>query len=51
MGTRISIDKHVSKLEDILELNPKTLSTIRFENSIPDSITQHLKVNKITTHP
>jgi hypothetical protein len=44
MGTRISIDKSVTRLEEILDFNPKNLEKIKFENQIPDSITQHLKV-------
>ncbi len=44
MGSKLSIDKHVSPLEDILELNPKRLAEIQLESDIPDSITQHIKV-------
>jgi hypothetical protein len=44
MGGKISIDKHVSNLEEILEMNPKSFSKLKFENKIPDSITQHIKV-------
>ena len=40
------MDKHVSPLEDILELNSKRLANTIFENDIPDSITQHIKVIK-----
>jgi hypothetical protein len=47
MGARLSIDKHVSPLEDILELNPKRLANTRFESDTPDSITQHIKVRKL----
>ena len=44
MGSKISIDKHVSNLEDILEMNPKYFLKLKFENNIPDNITQHIKV-------
>jgi len=44
MGSKISIDKHVSSIEDILNMNPNNFSKIKFENKIPDYITQHLKV-------
>ncbi|KAM3134971.1 hypothetical protein pb186bvf_012971 [Paramecium bursaria] len=46
MGTKLSIDKHVSNLEDILELNTKLLEKIKFDCNIPDCITQHLKIWK-----
>jgi hypothetical protein len=39
MGSRISVDKHVSNLQDILELNPKLLEKVKFESNIPDCIT------------
>lgn len=39
MGTKLSIDKHVSNLEDILELNTKLLEKIKFDCNIPDCIT------------
>jgi hypothetical protein len=44
MGTKISIDKHVSSLEDILELTPAYFDKIKFESKISPEITQHLKV-------
>lgn len=44
MGSRISVDKHTSRLEDILDLNPKLLEKVKFESNIPDCITQHIKV-------
>lgn len=30
MGSFLSVDKHVSNLEDILELNPKFLAQTKF---------------------
>lgn len=46
MGNKISIDKYVSNLDDILKLNTKYFSTIKFENeNIPETVAQHLKVH------
>ena len=44
MGTSISIDKHVSSLDDILEMSPAYFDKIKFESKISPDITQHLKV-------
>lgn len=44
MGVKISIDKHVSELEDILEMSPHYLSRVQFDSKISPDITQHLKV-------
>jgi hypothetical protein len=30
MGSRISVDKHVSRLEDVLELNTKVIENLKF---------------------
>ena len=45
MGVKISIDKHVSELDDILEMSPQYLSKVQFESKISPDITQHLKVS------
>ena len=45
MGTKISIDKHVSNLDDILEMSPSYFEKIKFESKISPDITQHLKVS------
>lgn len=45
MGVKISIDKHVSELDDILEMKPNYLSKVQFESKINPDITQHLKVS------
>ena len=47
MGVKISIDKHVSELDDILGMKPNYLSKVQFESKINPDITQHLKVRKI----
>jgi hypothetical protein len=47
MGTKISIDKHVSNLDDILDMPPTYFDKIKFESKISPSITQHLKVRNI----
>lgn len=39
MGSRISIDKHTSNLDDILAMPPHYFQKIKFESKIPDSIT------------
>lgn len=44
MGSKISIDKHTSSLEDILDMSPYYFNKIKFENKIPENITQHIKV-------
>jgi len=44
MGVKISIDKHVSELDDILEMSPHYLSKVQFESKIGPEITQHLKI-------
>lgn len=49
MGAQISIDKHVSTLDDILEMSPSYFDKIKFESKISQNITQHLKVNIIET--
>ena len=47
MGTSISIDKHVSSLDDILEMPPAYFDKIKFESKISSDITQHLKVRQL----
>jgi hypothetical protein len=44
MGTQISIDKHVSNLDDILEMQSSYFEKIKFESKVSPDITQHLKV-------
>ena len=50
MGVKISIDKHVSELDDILEMSPHYLSRVQFESKIEPEITQHLKVSNPSPH-
>jgi hypothetical protein len=45
MGTQISIDKHVSNLDDILEMQSSYFEKIKFESKVSPDITQHLKVH------
>lgn len=49
MGSKLSIDKHVSNIEDILEMNPAYFSKLKIENNIPDNITQHIKVSSLSS--
>lgn len=51
MGSKLSIDKQVSKLEDLLELNTALLDIVKYESNIPDCITQHLKVTHAPQKP
>ena len=44
MGSKISIDKHISSLDDILDMSPTYFSKVKFESKISSDITQHLKV-------
>jgi hypothetical protein len=44
MGVKISIDKHVSELDDILEMSPTYLSRVQFESKVGPDVTQHLKI-------
>lgn len=44
MGTKLSIDKIVSELEDILAIDPTFFRRIRFLNRNPSGIAHHLKV-------
>ena len=44
MGIRISIDKHVSNLEELLEMSPSYFSKLKFESKIDQGIQHHLKV-------
>lgn len=39
MGTKISIDKHVSNLEDILDMSPSYFDKIKFESKVSPDIT------------
>lgn len=47
MGIRISIDKHVSSLEELLEMSPSYFSKLKFESKIDHAILHHLKVSRI----
>lgn len=44
MGGFLTIDKHVSNLEDVLELSPRVLSQTKFESHLPSEVTHHVKV-------
>jgi hypothetical protein len=39
MGVKISIDKHLSELDDILEMSPHYLNKVTFESKISPEIT------------
>jgi len=46
MGIRVSIDKHVSNLEELLEMSPSYFSKLKFESKVDAGIHQHLKVSE-----
>ncbi len=46
MGSTVSIDKHVSNLDELLEFAPGYFAGLQFENKIPEGLTQHLKIWK-----
>ncbi len=39
MGSSISVDKHVSNLDDLLEISPKLFQKIKFEGKIQHNVT------------
>ena len=45
MGQSFSIDKHVSSLDDLLDMSAYYFSKVKFESRISHDITQHLKVS------
>jgi hypothetical protein len=47
MGLNLSIDKHVSSLDELLEMSASYFNKVKFESKISPSITQHLKVSSI----
>ena len=51
MGTKLSIDKHVSDLEEILSMNPSYFRKIKFQNKSPMMISHHLKLWKFCEDP
>ena len=51
MGVRLSIDKHVSNLHELLEMSAQYFQKVRFESKISGDIKQHLKVSNTWDHP
>ena len=45
MGVRLSIDKHVSNLHELLEMSAQYFQKVRFASKISSDIKQHLKVS------
>ena len=45
MGERFSFDKHVSSLDDLLEMSALYFSKVKFESKLSPEICQHLKVS------
>lgn len=50
MGTKLSIDKHVSNLHELLEMSAQYFQKVKFESKISADLTQHLKVGEAFTH-
>ena len=50
MGQRLSIDKHVSNLHELLDRSPHYFERIRFESKISPDIKQHIKVSTSNKH-
>ena len=48
MGIRLSIDKHVSNLSELLEMSAQYFQKVRFTSKISEEIKQHLKVSDIS---
>lgn len=44
MGLRMSIDKHVSSLDELLDMSAQYFNKVKFESKISPDISQHLKV-------
>ena len=51
MGTNLSIDKHVSSLDELLEMSASYFHKVKFESKISPEITQHLKESTATLKP
>jgi len=49
MGVRLSIDKHVSNLHELLEMSAQYFQKVRFASKISGDIKQHLKVSSTYT--
>jgi hypothetical protein len=47
MGLRMSIDKHVSSLDELLDMNAAYFKKIKFESKVNPEISQHLKVRPL----
>jgi hypothetical protein len=46
MGIRMSFDKHVSSLDELLDMSAPYFSKVKFESRINPKIEQHLKVRQ-----
>ena len=44
MGVKCSIDKHVSNLDEVLEISAQYYQKVKFESKIKEDISHHLKV-------
>lgn len=44
MGIRMSFDKHVSSLDELIDLSAPYYQKVKFESKIDPRISQHIKV-------
>lgn len=47
MGIRMSFDKHVSSLDELLDMSAPYFSKVKFESRINPKIEQHIKVSHL----
>ena len=47
MGIRMSFDKHVSSLDELIDLSAPYYQKVKFESKIDPRISQHIKVRII----
>ena len=49
MGIRMSFDKHVSSLDELLDMPVSYFQKVKFESKIDSRINQHIKVRSPTS--
>ena len=47
MGQRLSVDKYVSNLNELLDMSAFYFEKVKFESKISPDIKQHIKVNSL----
>jgi len=51
MGTRMSFDKYVSSLDELLDMSASYFAKVRFESRVDPRILQHIKVRPKSISP